>query len=78
MFHWLKRGKDLKVVAIMNTARESWTFPDTLCPDVMLVDFWHSVQHLKAAAEADRRSGKWRQIFRPIPKGIIYPPKSRP
>ena len=55
-----------------------WTFLDTFCPDVMLVDFWHAAQHIKAAADAafgpDSAEGeawfeKWRHVLRHDPKG---------
>ena len=58
VFHWLRRKEDLKVVAIADAARDNWSFLDTLCPDVMLVDFWHSTQHLKVAADCRLRSGQ--------------------
>ena len=79
VFHWLRRKEDLKVVAIADAARDNWSFLDTLCPDVMLVDFWHSTQHLKVAADAafgpDSAEGtawfeKWRHILRHDPKGV--------
>ena len=79
VFHWLGRKEDLKVVAIADAAKDNWTFLDTLCPDVMLVDFWHSAQHVKAAADAafgpDSAEGtawfeKWRHILRHDPKGV--------
>ena len=79
VFHWLGRREDLKVVAIADTAKDNWTFLDTFCPDVMLIDFWHSAQHLKVAADAgfgpDDAAGtawfeKWRHILRHDPKGV--------
>ena len=79
VFHWLRRKEDLKVAAIADAAKDNWTFLDTLCPDVMLVDFWHSTQHLKAAADAafgpDSAEGtawfeKWRHVLRHDPKGV--------
>ena len=79
VFHWLGRKEDLKVLAIANAARDNWTFLDTLCPDVMLVDFGHSVQHVKVTADAafgpDSAEGtawfeKWRHVLRHDPKGV--------
>ncbi|MDE2791963.1 MAG: hypothetical protein OXI81_16280 [Paracoccaceae bacterium] len=78
VFHCLGRREDLKVVAIADAAKDNWTFHDTFCPDVMLIDFWHSAQHLKVAADAafgpDDAAGtawfeKWRHILRHDPKG---------
>ena len=78
-FHWLGRKPDLEVVAIADGAKDNRPFPDTLCPDVMLVDFRHSARHLKVAADAafgpDSAEGrawfeKWRHILRHDPKGV--------
>ena len=77
-FHWLERKEDLKVVAIADGARDNWAFLDMFSPDVVLIDYFHAAQHLKAAADAafgpDSAEGeawfeKWRHVLRHDPKG---------
>ncbi len=77
VFHWLER-KDLKVVAIADGARDNWAFLDRFSPDVVILDFFHSIQHLKVAADAafgpDSAEGEawfetWRHVLRHDPKG---------
>ena len=79
VYHWLERKEDLKVVAVADAAPDNWRFLDTFCPDVMLVDFWHAVQHIKVAADAafgpDSAQGrawfeKYRHVLRHDPKGV--------
>jgi len=43
---------DLKPAVGADGARDSRAFLKSLSPDVTLVDFWHSAQHVKAAADA--------------------------
>ncbi len=50
--HWLALRPDLRPAAVADGAKDSWTFLESLCPDVTLVDFWHSAQHLSSAADA--------------------------
>ncbi len=78
VFHWLERKEDLKVVAIADGARDNWAFLDTFSPDVVLLDFFHAIQHLKVAADAafgpDSTEGEawfetWRHVLRHDPKG---------
>ncbi len=77
-FHWLGRNPDLKIAVVADGAKDNWPFLQSLSPDVMLVDFWHSAQHLSAAADAafgpDTPAGtawfeKWRHVLRHDPKG---------
>ena len=76
--HWLDLRPDLRLVAVADGARDNWAFLESLTPDVTLLDFWHSAQHLKAAADAafgpDTQAGtawfeKWRSILRHEPDG---------
>jgi len=77
-FHWLERNPDLKLAAVADGAKDNWPFLESLSPDVMLLDIWHAIQHLKAAADAafgpDTAAGtawfeKWRHVLRHDPKG---------
>ncbi|MCY4347602.1 MAG: hypothetical protein OXC17_12520, partial [Aestuariivita sp.] len=43
---------DLKVVAVADGAPDNGTLLEALCPDLALLDFWHTAEHLKAAADA--------------------------
>ncbi|MCY4152350.1 MAG: hypothetical protein OXE94_08980 [Aestuariivita sp.] len=52
LFHWLKVGPNLKVVAVADGAPDNWTFLGSLCPDLSLLDYWYAAQHPKAAADA--------------------------
>ncbi len=60
--HWLALTPDLRPAAVADSAKDSWTFLESLCPDVTLVDFWHSAQHLSSAADtafgADKAAGR--------------------
>ena len=65
-------------MVIADGAKDNWTFPDRFSPDVVLLDFWHAMQHLKVAADAafgpDSADGevwfeKWRHVQRHDPKG---------
>ena len=50
--HGLTVDPNLKVVAVADGAPDNWTFLEALCPDRVLLDYWHAAQHLKAAADA--------------------------
>ena len=76
--HWQALNPDLKLAVVADGAPDDFHFLETLCPDVVLLDFWHGVQHLKAAADAtfgpDTAEGtawfeKWRHVRRHNPKG---------
>jgi len=78
-FHWLALKPDLKLAVVADGAKDNWTFLESLSPDVTLVDFWHSTQHIKVAADAafgaDTAAGtawfeKWRHVLRHDPKGV--------
>ena len=60
--HWLALTPDLRPAAVADGAKDSWTFLESLCPDVTLVDFWHGAQHLSSAADAafgaDKAAGR--------------------
>ena len=77
--HWLATGPDLMLVAVADAAPDNWTFLESPVPDVTLVDFRHSAQHMNAAADAafgpDTAEGtawfgKWRHVLRHDPKGV--------
>ncbi len=77
-FHWLALKPDLKLAVVADGAKDNWPFLESLCPDVMLLDIWHAIQHMKAAADAafgpDTAAGtawfeKWRHVLRHDPKG---------
>ena len=38
-FHWLDLNPDLKLAAIADGAKDNWPFPESLCPDVILLYF---------------------------------------
>ena len=42
-----QRRPDLKVVAIADGAPDNWTFLDSLRPDHSIVDFFHTMEHIK-------------------------------
>ena len=46
------QGRELKIVAIADGARDNWTFLESLTPDIRWVDVWDACQSLKAAADA--------------------------
>ncbi len=50
--HRLTLDPNLKVVAVADGAPDNWTFLEALCPDLVLLDYWHAAQHRKAAADA--------------------------
>ena len=50
--HLLARKPGLKLSAVADGARDNWTFLESLEPEVMVLDFFHAVQHLKVAADA--------------------------
>ena len=33
-------------------AKDNWTFSESLNPDVEVLDFWHTAEYLKVAADA--------------------------
>ena len=77
--HWLKLDPDLKPAVAADAAPDSWTFLESLSPDVTLADFRHAAQHIKVAADAafgadtaagTAWSGKWRHVLRHGPKGV--------
>ncbi|MCY4288341.1 MAG: hypothetical protein OXC63_07100 [Aestuariivita sp.] len=73
LLHWLTLDPTLKVVAVADGARDNWTFLAALCLDLVLLDFWHAAEHLKAAADSafgtETATGtawfeKWRHTLR--------------
>ncbi len=50
--HGLTLDPNLKVVAVADGAPDNWTVLEALCPDRVLLDYWHAAPHLKAAADA--------------------------
>ncbi len=65
------QGRELKIVAIADGARDNWTFLESLSPDIRLVDVWHARQYLKAAADAadgaeSARSAVWFDTYKAI------------
>ncbi len=50
--HGLTVDPNLKVVAVADGAPDNWTFLEALCPDRVLLDYWHAAPHRKAAADA--------------------------
>ena len=78
-FHWLEVNPELKPAVVADAAPDNWTFLESLRPDVTLVDFRHSTQHVKVAADAafgtDTAAGtawfeKWQHVLRHDPKGV--------
>ena len=76
--HLLARKPDLKLSAVADGARDNRPFLEALEPEVMVLDFFHAVQHLKVAADAafgpDTMAGtawfeRWRHTLRHDPKG---------
>ena len=79
LFHWLTVDPNLKVVAVADGAPDNWTFLEALCPDLVLLDYWHAAQHLKAAADAAFGQAtaagtawfaKWRHTLRHDANGV--------
>ncbi len=62
--HGLTLDPNLKVVAVADGAPDNWTFLEALCPDLVLLDYWHAAQHLKAAAAGTAWFAKWRHQLR--------------
>ena len=50
--HLPDRKPDLKLSAVADGARDNRTFLEALEPEVMILDFFHAVQHLKVAVDA--------------------------
>ena len=76
--HLLDRRPGLKLSAVADGAKDNWTFLESLEPEVMILDFFHAVQHLKVAADAAFGPGtmagtawfeRWRHTLRHDPKG---------
>ena len=76
--HLLDRRPGLKLSAVADGARDNRTFLESLEPEVMVLDFFHAVQHFKVAADAafgpdavagTAWSGKQRHILRHDPEG---------
>ena len=57
VWHLMERGRvelgrDLRIYAIADGARDNWDFLESFSPDVALNDFWHVAEYLKDAANA--------------------------
>ena len=73
------QNPDLKLVVSADGAKDNWTFPKSLNPDIEVLDFWHAAKYLKSAADAalgsdEKASTKWfeakRHILRHDPKSV--------
>ena len=52
VMHFPGRKPGLKLSAVADGARDNRPFLEALEPEVMILDFFHAVQHLKVAADA--------------------------
>lgn len=65
----LGQRPDLSVVKVADGARDNWSYLDALAPEgIAVVDFYHAVQHLKAALDAayGETSAKGQAQFRKL------------
>ncbi len=67
--HGLTVDPNLKVVAVADGAPDNWTFLEALCPDRVLLNYWHAAPHLKAAA-GTAWFAKWRHPLRHDANGV--------
>ena len=74
------RRPDIAVVAISDGAPNNWTFLESLGPDHQIVDFYHTVEHIKrrldtalepGSHENQRQLKALRRILRDTPNGHV-------